>query len=250
MEACCTRQLRDRRAMPKAARAASQQVSGGVWARRSAAATTPTGRPRSAPRWTAAAAIIVQEQLVCEADSTDGKTLVLAALLQDGVGREAFVQRCAAGQPSRHADLARDILGAYAGKVQHDVQQGKQQAAAAYDRAVIFLQQLTSHSGPPGRMREASADEVPLAVGAPVSDDAWLDGDEGRETVRRPAPGAQDRPRRLMAAWGLDRLGRLPGHAVICVERAEGRVHEWRKRTGASATALPPVSLVRALVHV
>ena len=55
--------------------------------------------------------------------------------------------------------------------------------------------------------------------------------------------------RRIVAELQVYRLGPVAAGAVLCPERAYGRVVEWRRKTGASAAAPPPMELLRALVH-
>ena len=50
-------------------------------------------------------------------------------------------------------------------------------------------------------------------------------------------------------SWGLARISDIPEHAVICYERAAGRIDEWRAKSGSGQRAVPPLCLVKALIH-
>ena len=53
-----------------------------------------------------------------------------------------------------------------------------------------------------------------------------------------------------MREWGADAGNDLPAHAVICTERALGRIRAWRKKAKGRAKGKPPAVLLKALVHV
>ena len=111
--------------------------------------------------------------------------------------------------------------------------------------ATEVRERIRAHAGPPGRIHDAPAE--PLAAITPLAPGAWLDARQ--ESVPRPRPPAEGRLLSGIATWDIGRLGFLPPWAVICYERANGRVRAWRTSANASSTAPPPLGLLRALVH-
>ena len=79
----------------------------------------------------------------------------------------------------------------------------------------------------------------------------WLDCDSDQPRgVQREQPPAEGRQQTGLKHWGMERLGVLPEHAVVCFERAEGRAKNERKKHRASKVTAPSMQLLRALVHV
>ena len=176
------------------------------------------------------------------------KTELVAQLLSSREAREQFLVRTTQGQPSKHTERAEAILLAYANKVAHDIAAGATLQAAAQRRAVAFLQQLRSHSGPPGRTHTAMAEHLLPCRLPDMSAGQWLQVAPA-PVWARPAPPPDARLHRILAGWDLARLGPLPPHAVVCPERAEGRVVTWRRDSQQRSDAPPPMRLLRALVH-
>ena len=224
--------------MPKAAKAASRATHGGFGARHTEVAATLTGMRPYGPRLTAAAAVVMSRQLqeLCQHQDCTLAEAIQGVLADDG---------CV-------ADFLAYPLMRRAGEVQRQVAKGflmsKVEKAASPGQSVALVaievrERIRSHAGPPGRM----------VVASEPSDGAhenvqWVLPPSSLGPLRDPpAPGS----RILLGIhnWNLARLGPLPVHAVICFERAEGRVRKWRKDTGEHETAEPPLNLLKALVH-
>jgi hypothetical protein len=224
--------------MPKAARSASASVASGYGPRRTTGDTTPSGRARSSPRWSARAAVPAQQQLklLCRSWSMTLQQ-VTERILSDRTWLDVFLHGTAMSRASAYArDTASAIFLDKIAKVQ----------AAPHRLAGIAQEtreRVRAHAGPDGRLEKANTDDgAPPAPGA----GAWLDR-AAPANLRRPPP-AGGRLLEGLAKWGLQRLGPLPRHAVVCFERAEGRVRKWRADAGEAEDAPPPLSLLRALV--
>ena len=240
-------------AMPRAARAASRATRGGYGPRRSSSTYTATGRRRCAARWTAAAAIVFDKALATMQSAQQGLCMkdIVTELLLDQAARARFVSACALRQPDRVPDIIEAVIEKWAGAVPvagavpPDVRQ-----KAAGQAAAGLLSRMRTHAGPRGQCSVPSiaATQLPAPTLPKVEPMVWL-----RPMVqgqkRRPAPEVDARIRRIVAGLHLERLGPLPADAVLVPERAEGRVLAWRRKTGAAATAPPPMALLRALVH-
>ena len=228
--------------MGRAAQAASRTMRGGRGPRRTADAHTPSGRARSAHRWTAEAALAAskQQHLLLALKVAPSLFKVMELVLAPGGGVEAFlagaVMRAA---PTRVRALTCCILLDHKDKVRPDLSNLTYQAKQVCER-------LRAHAGPPGRV-----EEIPQPGGVvPRPAGWWLDGPQQPLKTPRPQPPLGGRMLPELDRWRLDRLEHLPDHAVLCFERALGRVDEWRKRTRAGATAAPPLALLQALIFI
>ena len=217
--------------MPKEARAASRVHKGGRGARRVQSAATPSGRARSSPRMTAAAAVVVSAQLHLLA-TAHGKTL-LECIVDALTVPQALAAFMAGAEVAAAARAQRELIQAYMADKQAKVllQPGRANAIA-----VEVRERIRAHAGPPQRVAAARTP----SVGPPAAPGAWL-GQAPAAGRKLPPPDG-----RMLAgikAWRMGRLGPLPPHTVVCYERAAGRVQEWRARTGAAAGQEPPLAL-------
>ena len=230
--------------MPKAAKAASSVTRGGYGDRRTDGDTTPTGRGRSAPQWTAAAALQAAAQLQHSA-AANGSSLLAA--MRDAISGEAAAVAFTSGavfaagsKPA--AALARDIMV-------HHAQVVQQQPHRLAELAKHVLGRLRKHAGPADSVEPKDARRPVAPLGIKLAAGAWLDDKDEPSAQCRPPPPADARIVRGLRKWGLERLGPLPAHAVVCFERAESRVNYWRTKTRAGPGDPPPLKLLQALVH-
>ena len=116
--------------------------------------------------------------------------------------------------------------------------------ARAHAIAIEVRERVRFHAGPPRHVtREPAGASDPSAM-APG---AWIElGDAPHQRNRPPPDGRILSGRRT---WGIERLGELPEHTVICYERAASRVQDWRTDNGMSQSAQPPLTLLNAIVH-
>ena len=227
--------------MPKGAPGASRVHAGGRAsdARRRSVSRTPTGRVPNAPRLTAPAALVITAQLHLWS-SADECCLVVA--IERAIGSPGGHAGFMRGSAVRAAPAAvRALIESYTADKRNKVGAQPHRLRAI---AIEVRERLRVHAGPPHRVVSASPESPPPLPALPGS---WL-GTGGATTARAPPPDGG----RILGgteSWGVDRLGTLPDHTVICYERAAGRVQEWRSRTNASPTAAPPPSLLRAIMH-
>lgn len=228
--------------MPKRARSASDTTWGGRSARRRhKGEVTPTGRDRSSHRWTAAAAVIAQQQ-------------ILTLQSQWQVTRQAAVERVIADEAEVDAFVeGTHVAGASKGArtLIREIFLDKHQKVCKYpDRlqglAQLLRERIRAHAGPPRSLGGSSTD----ARDGPVQQQAWLDAPGEGPSKLRPPPPSDGRLLRCLKNWGVERLGDLPDYAVACVERAEGRVVVERRQRGLAEDAWPSLSLLRAIIQV
>ena len=245
--------------MPKAAPAASRSVQGGRGPRWAPGALAPSGRCRSAPRWTAAAAILfdnsLQETLQLQDVRQQGlncKSSLVAKLLGDPEYAASFFRRAAKHQSSRLCELAATVVSSWSDKLRLAVSNPDIDLSVDQSKkhALLLLERLRVHTGPGPHILPAPPGDIPPAAST-LDREGWLVEDPSGGAKIRPSPSGKSRHSRLLLSFGLHRLEGLPPTSIICVERAASRVREWRKRQRKSRirNALPPVRLIRAIVH-
>ena len=227
--------------MPKAAKAASRATRGGYSTRRPQGDRTPTGRPRSAPRWTAAAAITFTKALYqAENYPKEGKTAVIRRVLSSEQDRDAISATPAMRTVAPETrELAEAIMDCHREKVQKTL-------AKKGPLANLIRERLLEHTGP---QLEAESCPVPRTPAADKAPGWWLNAAQNSATGARPVPDKRSTRCKEIKSWGLERAGPLPDHSIIVYDRTKGRVDEWRKKNGKPKTAAPPSALARALVH-
>ena len=231
--------------MPKAARAASGRVLGGRSAEYKQGAHTPTGRSRSAERWSAPAAIALQLQMHTNFKKAgkslfkDYKQYVKHVLTSASELEHVLNGGALSVAPKRDQLLARAIMAEYSSSAAKDINNIGQVAKYCNSR-------ILAHAGPPGRMAEATA---ALPVLPEREAGWWLDGDQAPFSYPRRPAALDSRLRKEIESCGTGALANFPVHSVVCIERAAGRVRTWRKAQPGRAKRTPPARLVKALIH-
>ena len=173
----------------------------------------------------------------------------MARVFVDEAARAEFIASCASGQPERVPRLIASIVVHWAAKVPSQANATLPQLLErAMPVAAQMLNRMRTHSGP----AVASAVPAPRAAEPTmqrVQPRLWVRTASSEPQKRRKVPEPDARVRKIMAELRTLRLGSLPPDAVVCPERAYGRVVDWRRKVGAGATAPPPMALLRALVH-
>jgi len=237
--------------MGKRAVAASRIAKGGRGTskstrqrRRVESDTTATGRARSAHRWSTEAAVFAskQQHWLFKFGSAQSLCAVMMRALKPGDGLDAFMSGTIIRTAPRHVqELIRSILQDHKDKVADKPAKLKYQATQVTER-------LRAHAGPPGLVTEVEQPDPQVVVRSPGW---WLDK-PGKPPQKEPRPDPPPAPGgrmlRRLKAWGLERLGPLPDHAVITFERAEGRVISWRNDNKKADDAPPPLRLLQALI--
>ena len=231
--------------MPRKVVAASGVLIGGVGKRRSDETLTTSGRARYTPRWTTTAAIAVRKLLLHTAQQW--KCTYTSCIKQCIVSKERRVSMMSSTTAMKIAIeehvLISEILDG------HAVALTLPGGATAQSKAEHIRQCIRSHAGP----------NIQEEVQAPMQETPeerresgwWLDGETDQPMgAQREQPPVEGRQQKGLKRWGLERLGVLPEHAVVCFERAEGRANSERKRRSASKEAPPSMQLLRAMVHV
>ena len=224
--------------MPKAAASASRTHRGGRGPRyRVPASTTPTGRRPSSPRLTAAAAVLFSQQLHALSES-QGLSLVecIIPAISSDQGRQTFLSQ------SLLARAGAELRGLLSAFLEDKAAKLLAKPGTATAIAIGIRERVRAHAGPPRRIADAPPEPEPM----PMTPGAWLGAGP---LSRRQPPLQASRIEAGIRSWNLARLGPIPSHSIVCYERAAGRVSEWRARTGAAASAPPPLSLLRAIVY-
>jgi hypothetical protein len=224
-----------------AAPASSRWSKGGRGPRRAAGTVTLSGRARSAPRWTAEAAIAAsrQQHLLLAARVAPSLFKVMESVLAPGNGLDAFMKGTVLQTaPARVQQLTRAVL-------QHHKDKVAGNPASITYQAKQVCERLRAHAGPPGRVTEVPQPPPQAAARSPGW---WLDSQCTQGKTPRQPPAEDGRMLPELARWGIERLGALPDHAVLCFERALGRVEAWRSKNRMSSTAPPEMKLLRAIV--
>ena len=174
------------------------------------------------PSWSDAAAAAVMEQLKLDALAKTGQQKVkkadVAEMLAAPGGGESLVTR--AGKKLTPAD--RGLVHAIVTAVQQEVQQAVQDGGndKALSRVHSFLKPLRERKAARGEVGELV---VPAAESGPVTFHVWLAEDP--TTERQRDISNNKRITDGIAKWPL---GWLHSDAVICYERAAGRVRKER----------------------
>ena len=223
---------------------ASRIAKGGRGRRRPQGDTTLTGRARSAHRWSTAAAVVASKQqhlLLAFTRATSLREVMQKAIACEA-GVDAFIAGSVVRAAPRHVrQLIRCVL------MDHSAKVAAAPAKLQY-QATQITERLRAHAGAPGRVRDVAP---PAVQRAPREPGWWLDR-PGDQVVKQPRPPPPPHGRMLtgLANWDVGRLGRLPDHAVVCFERAEGRVAKWRADNDQEADAPPPERLLTALIFI
>ena len=232
--------------MPKAAKEASRVIRGGYGARRTSGDQTSTGRERSAPRWNTASAIAFTKCLLHTRihDKEHKATTIARILVSTQIRNEAFASAVMARVPPEVCENAESIINDHRAKVQK--RPSREQNAFAKKRANLIRARLLTHTGP---CLESQRTEQHRSSQEAKPSGWWLDQTSCQKVPPRAKPAAASKRVMEIKSWGLGRLGVIPRHAIICYNRAKGRVDEWRRNHGKGAHAKPPIELARALVH-
>ena len=231
--------------MPKLVKAASARAVGGKSKEYKPGDFTPTGRERSADPWSTVAAIAIQQQLVHNFRMAPPGTFKFQSQYTERVlSQPSELEIFLAGDalrtaPERDRKLASAIMHQYATRATKD--NADINACARYVWA-----RVRAHAGPAERITKIA--RVPAVP--PLQDPGWwLDKSDCQyQWPRRPA--SQDgRLWKQIKSWGKGALAGYPDHAVICVERAAGRVRAWRKAKSGRKSKRPPAILIKALIH-
>ena len=219
--------------MPPSKPHATRQVVGGRGPRYVAHDETPTGRGRSAPIWSASAALIFKRTLEKERGGTPRETFV-AGLLQSFEERTKFGQRMRAGSgmaPGK--DAAATCLEFQARRVDREPARAKYWAHE-------MLARVRASAG-----SAELAEPRPLAVAPEPPSEADI-ATARAQRPWRPRPPVSDRTAALLESLRLDRLESVSPEVRIAPERARQRLYRWMARH--PHTSLPPVQLVQSLL--
>ena len=215
---------------------------GGIGRRGPRSGVTPTGRARSSPRWSPAAAASAYAAIKAAAYGLGMHwTVYLAqALVQPAAWSRLVrvVQSNAVPLIQRECVLA--VLNHHKNKVAAMPAGQVQAAAEALARA----------------MRRRAAECPPLeSIGVPAAAAmnpitlmGWVDKDlpVGASVRKTPTRESGTGPFGYWSKWHMDRVA---ASGVVCFARAGDRVRDWRKTSGASDNVPPPIALATALVH-
>ena len=192
-----------------------------------------------APQWTAAAALATARALAAWARAVNlPKAVALAAVFGAADTRSAFGRVLAHRQPRRVRAAAMTVLEHQASEANAELEPARRA------RAALCMRRLTAAVGRVERLWWW--DDVPASQPPGVL--SWVASSVSGAAVRRPPP-EKGRLRTFLSSLKLERLGPLPIGAVICPERAIARVAAWRRANARSATATPPLALLRAVVY-
>ena len=231
--------------MPKKVRAASGQIVGGHGARRLPGDTTPSGRDRSAGRWTSPAAIGAQQQLLHTFNAAPPATyktqaLANASVLASDPALAQFLQGIhILLTPERDRRILSANMQTFRAKVEKTPAKTVQIAKQLWDR-------IKFHAGPTGRL---AGESIPFVATWQAATGAWLDPVSSPFRSPRLPPWLGSRLSKQLSSWGPAAFIGKPEFTVVCGERAAGRVNAWRKNRPDRAKKSPPASLVRALLH-
>ena len=194
--------------------------------------------PTGAPPWTASAALATALALArwSSASGLD-KARALAQVFTHGDVRDAFLRLVARRQPGRTFALASSIIDHHIDTLIN----------TPLEKAVSnMMRRLTAAVGKVERLHWF--DESPH-IGA-AADDAgsWIHPHTHQEHTRNPPP-PNGRINTEVESWNHERLGPIPLHSVVCVERATSRVNAWRVANSRSRYARPPRRLLKAIIH-
>jgi hypothetical protein len=231
--------------MPRKVVAASGVLIGGVGKRRSDEALTKSGRARNAPRWTTTAAIAARRLLMHTAEQWKCTyTSCIKQCIESKEKRVLMMSSTVATKiPIEEHVLISEILDGHAAALMLPG------SATAQSKAEHIRQYIRSHAGP-NVQEEVEAPEQ-VALEERQEGGWWLDRDSDQPMgAQREQPPVEGRQQTGLKHWGIERLGVLPEHAVVCFERAEGRANNERQKYHASKGAEPSMKLLRALVHV
>ena len=159
-------------------------------------------------------------------------------LLKSPAAVDAFLRGTAMARvPERTRGDVRDYIRDKAEKAEAKPENAMQVSVEVRER-------IRAHAGPPALVKEALEEDPPPKAAIAGS---WLTAGQSMNPREKPQKGS--RIEKGMRSWRIERLGRLPDHAVLVYERAHGRVKAWREKHGEPDDAPPPVELLRELFH-
>ena len=204
--------------------------------------TTPTGRVRSSPRWSPAAAASAYRviQSTAARQGTPSTIFVAKAFVEDASWKLLTRAVASTAVPALQRSCVLAVLEHHREKARSIQHAGRRAAAESFYRAV--------------RRRAAECPELPTigvptaGVMRPSSFHAWIDTVLPADAAVRktPASSTETGP---FGFWNRWKMSRVEHDGVICFARAGDRVRTWRNDTGAESDAPPPIQLARALVH-
>ena len=197
---------------------------GGHGARRSDDEATPSGRARSAGRWSPPAAAAALRCLRDEALPMEPLPFLKAAA-QDQAKWEKLSRAMRRDLSALQYECAWPILEEHLAKRSWE----------------SMLRSLRRQAGLCVQPKHLDFQHAPAR--SPQSFTAWLQPHSAGSARATPAASKRTGPLQHVANWGLDRI---PGEGAICFSRAGDRVRLWKQGGG---LGIPPVSLARALVH-
>ena len=199
---------------------------GGFGPRRTAGDKTPGGRDRSAPRWTASAAIAASKTLDAVRGRKSRKTAARGLLRKSGAQRQIFLEAVV-----RRHDASADDAAVVGAIVYHLAASVHARPSCCAAKATAFLKGITKHAGdlskcvvaPRARVSRVSIESEP---------GWWRDRPDSRAVKAKARPALPKRTRRI-----LDDIlkAATPGAekgAVVCPERADSQIRRKRKRRG------------------
>jgi hypothetical protein len=192
--------------------------------------------PTGAPPWTASAALATALALARWSKASGlGKAEALTMVFTRGDVRDAFLRLAASKQPRRTFALV-------CAAVDHHLDSSPTPTKAASN----LMRRLTTAVGKVERLQWF--DESPRVCAAAPEAGSWVHLHTHGEHKRMPPP-PHGRLNTEVNSWDYERLGPIPLHSVVCVERATSRVNAWRTANGRSRYARPPLRLLKAIVH-